>query len=62
MALPSLSAIKYTVMDNKTADINHKNCSLSSAFSLTSETAKIIKRWYHIDIIDNMMVAVIPFL
>jgi len=29
IVLPSLSAIKYTVTDNKTANINDKNCSLS---------------------------------
>jgi len=28
MPLPSLRAIKYTVIDNKTANINDKNCSL----------------------------------
>jgi len=30
MALPSLSAIKYTVTDSKTANINDKNFSLST--------------------------------
>jgi len=29
LVLPSLSAIKCTVIDNKTANINDKNCSLS---------------------------------
>jgi len=29
IVLPSLSALKYTVTDNKTANINDKNCSLS---------------------------------
>jgi len=29
MALPSLSGTKCTVIDNKTANINDKNCSLS---------------------------------
>jgi len=32
---PSLSAIKYTVVDNKTADISDKNCSLSTVLTAT---------------------------
>jgi len=34
-------AIKCTVIDNKTASINDKNCSL---FIVLAKTAKIIKR------------------
>jgi len=33
MAFPSLSAIKWTVIDNKTENINDKNCSLSIVLS-----------------------------
>ena len=41
IVLPSLSAIKCTVTDNKTANINDKNCSLSIA--LTAMDQKLQK-------------------
>jgi len=41
MALPSLSAVKCTVIDNKTTNINNKNCSLSTV--LTAMDQKLQK-------------------
>jgi len=35
MTLPSLSAIKCTVLDGKTANINDKNCSLPTVLTIT---------------------------
>jgi len=37
MALLSQSGIKYTVNDNKTANINDKNCSLSTVLTATDQ-------------------------
>jgi len=43
MALPSINAIKGTVIDNKTANINDKNCSfIHRVNSHGSKTAKIM--------------------
>jgi len=45
VALPSLSVIKYTVIDNKTANINDENCSLSIMLTVTHQKLqKIIKK------------------
>jgi len=46
IALPSLNAIKCTVIDNKTGKINDKNCSLSIV--LTAMHQKLQKRWYYL--------------
>ena len=37
MALPSLNAIKYTVIDNKIGNINDKNYSLSTVLTATHQ-------------------------
>jgi len=41
MALPSISAIKGTIIDNKRANINDKDCSLST--ELTAKDQKLQK-------------------
>jgi len=43
MALPSLSAIKCTAINNKTANINDKDCSLSTELNLTAMHQKLQK-------------------
>jgi len=37
VALPSLSAIKCTLIGNKTANINDTNCSLSTVLKVTHQ-------------------------
>jgi len=61
----SLSAIKSTVIDYKTANINNKNCSLSTVLTATHHKLQVIKRWYYSAsrwLICDMMVGNIPFL
>ena len=41
MVLPNLTAMKCTVVDNKTANINDKNCSL---FIVLTETHKKLQK------------------
>jgi len=66
MALPSWSAIKYTVIDNKTANINEKKLQfIYCVNSHASKTAKIIKRWYNSAShwhLDDVMVGNMTFL
>jgi len=54
MALPILSAIECTVIDNKTANINDKNCSLSIVLSAMHQKLQKSQKCditqHHIDI------------
>ena len=45
IALPSLSAIKYIVIDNKTANINDKK--LQFIHCVDSHASRTVKRWYY---------------
>jgi len=42
MAFSSLSALKCTVIDNKTANINDKNCSLSIVLKATLQKLQML--------------------
>jgi len=54
IAFPSLSAIKCTVIDNKIANINDKNCSLSTVLMTTHQKLQKSKKGditqHHVDI------------
>ena len=54
MALPSLSAIKYTVINNKTANINDKNCSLCTELTAIHQKLQKLQKGdimkHHVDI------------